>query len=478
MQRGIRGPRRGLLACVAMAAAVTLAVPAAYASHPIQTGFYLGVHGASTDLSYQRAYDAGTSVVRLTVVWSDVVGGKPPADPSSPDDPAYDWSWIDSQVALAVSHHLTPLLTLYKAPTWAQSGKGDRTTGGVGVDAKAFAQFATAAARHFDGSQGHPRVRYWEAWNEPNVQAYLAPQFKLGSPASPAAYRTMVNAFAAAVHGVSGSNLVVAGGLSPFTVVRGSTVTIGPLRFMRSMLCMSGGASPRSTCDTKVNFDVWSTHPYTSGNATHHAVNPNDVSLGDLPTVRALIDAAYAAGHIGAKKAPRLWVTEFSWDTNPPDPGGVPMTLHARWTAEALYQMWSSGVDLVIWLMLYDNPYPDTSAQAGLYFLPPADLRMARPKLSLTSYTFPFVAYSTKGRVLVWARTPWGRPGTVFIERRNGSSWRRVAVLHADRYGIATRTLSGTFRATDRLRARTSKQSSLAFSLTQPPDRIVSPFGK
>lgn len=479
MRRGIAGSRhRRAVGLATTAAVVLLAVPAAYASHPIRTGFYLGVPGADNELAYQRARDAGTSVVRLTVRWSDVATGTaPPADPTNPDDPAYNWNRVDAQVDLAVAQHLAPMLTIYHAPTWAESGSGDPSTGGAGVDANAFAQFAEAAARRFDGNHGHPRITYWEVWNEANVQSYLAPQFVRGAPAAPAAYRAMVNAFAAAVHGVDPGNLVVAGGLSPFTVVSGDTVTIGPLRFMRSMLCMSGGAHPRPTCNTEASFDVWSTHPYTSGNATHHASNPDDVSLGDLPKVRALLDAAYAAGHIVATRSPSLWVTEFSWDTKPPDPGGVPLPLHARWTAEALYQMWSSGVDVVIWLQLYDDPYPADPAQAGLYFLPPANPERARAKPSLTAFTFPFVAYRRTNGVYVWARTPWGQPGTVVVQRRVGGTWRRVATLRSDAFGIVSRTIPGRFAAADWLRAVTSGRDSLPFGLTQPPDRFVNPFG-
>ena len=49
-------------------------------------------------------------------------------------------------------------------------------------------------------------------------------------------------------------------------------------------------------------------------------------------------------------------MTEFSWDSNPPDPKGVPAVLEGRWVAEALYRMWSAGVSLVTWFTLRDQP--------------------------------------------------------------------------------------------------------------------------
>ena len=440
----------------------------------------MGTDGTNDDASsYSRAQQAGTSVVRIPVIWSSVAPAVRPAgfDSLNPADPAYNWGPTDTQVNLAVSHNLQPMLTLYQAPKWAQSGPGDKSTGGVRVDAAAFAQFAAAAATRYDGSHGHPRVRYWEVWNEANVNVYFSPQYSHGVVAAPVAYRTMVNLFAAAVHRVASGNVVVAGALSPFTVIRGATVTIGPLKFMRALLCMSGGAHPHPTCNQRVAFDVWSHHPYTSGDATHKAFNPNDVSLGDLPRMRALLDAAYAAGHIVSTGRPGFWVTEFSWDTAPPDPKGVPLALHARWTAEALYRMWLAGVDLVIWLQLYDDPFPATQTQGGLYFRNGWDNATARPKPSLTSFTFPFVAYLASGGVSVWARTPWGRPGTVVVQRKVGSAWRSIATMRSDRFGIVQGKIAGQFTKKDWLRARVGGKTGIPFSLTQPPDRFVDPFG-
>ena len=44
----------------------------------------------------------------------------------------------------------------------------------------------------------------------------------------------------------------------------------------------------------------------------------------------------------------RFVVTEFSWDTKPPDKTAVPMKLHERWVSEALYRMYQVGIDLAL----------------------------------------------------------------------------------------------------------------------------------
>ncbi|MHB8693438.1 MAG: hypothetical protein ACYDHH_19555 [Solirubrobacteraceae bacterium] len=467
-----------LLAALAVA-------PAAAASQPIRTGFYMGSDGANDAASYALAQQAGTSLVRIAADWSAIAPSNRSSQfrASQQSDPAYNWAALDAQVAFAVSNHLQPLLTVEKAPRWAQSVPQylsihhSFASEGTNVDMSAFAAFATAIATRYDGHHGHPRVSYWEVWNEPNVNIYLAPQFSHGKPASPLAYRGFVNAFARGVHAVNRSNIVIAGALSPFTVERGQVQTIGPLRFMRLLLCMSAGAHPVPTCKTRVNFDAWSTHPYTSGGPTHTAYNPNDVSLGDLPKMRALLDAAYKAGHIGSPRLPQFWVTEFSWDSNPPDPQAVPVRLLTRWTAEALYQMWRSGVSAAIWLQLYDDPYPANADQAGLYYRTNRNNATIRPKPVLAAWRFPFVAYLGSGGATVWARTPWGRPGTLVLERLLGNGWRRVAILHADSNGIVQATIHGTFAARDWLRVQSSSDHSVPFSLRRPPDRTLNPFG-
>lgn len=43
---------------------------------------------------------------------------------------------------------------------------------------------------------------------------------------------------------------------------------------------------------------------------------------------------AQRSGRISPRGRKRLWVTEVSWDSSPPDPRGVPAARHARWSGE------------------------------------------------------------------------------------------------------------------------------------------------
>jgi hypothetical protein len=471
-------------ALVALAVAVAACLLSASASGggPLQTAVAESIDfdSSAVDLLLDRVHGAGATFVRETLPWYKVAPKAPPAgfDASNPSDPAYDWSAIDDRVTRTFAHGLEPFLVIDYPPAWAKVSDAAAAP----PRPSDLAQFAQAAADRYSGKYpGLPHVRYWQIWLEPNVNVYFRPQFSGGQPVSPGRYAAMVDAAANAIHGVDPTDSVIAGGLSPFTVSRGETQTIGPMRFMRLMLCMSAGAKPHPTCSRRVHFDIWSHHPYTSGGPTHHAINPDDVSLGDLPKMKTLLVAAYRAGHIVTHAQPGFWVTEFSWDTNPPDPKAVPIKLAARWTSEALYQMWKVGISLVTWLKLRDDPYPDLPTQSGLYFRG-ASIAQDKPKPSLTAFRFPFVAYRQAGLVYVWGRTPWGKPSRVAIDQDVGGRWKRIVTLATDRYGIFSAMVAG--RAHGYMRASlvaagvaVAGSRSLPFSLRRPPDHFYNPFG-
>jgi hypothetical protein len=249
------------------------------------------------------------------------------------------------------------------------------------------------------------------------------------------------------------------------------------MRFMRQLLCLSKGVRPHAVCGAKIRFDIWAHHPYTSGGPRHHAANPDDVSLGDLPEMNALLRAGERAGKVVGDSPAQFWVTEFSWDSQPADARGLPLQLHARWSAEALYQMWKSGVTLATWFLLVDQTREEGFAQSGLYQRA-ADGGPGAAKPVLKSFRFPFVAYKRGNGLLVWGRTPTSEASGVAIEQKAGGSWRRLATLEASRYGIFTARLPAR-RGTGDVRARVlpSGERSSAFSLAQPPDRQICPFG-
>jgi len=472
-----------LIAGIAGTAVARGARSSAVGIHTYSTGSTLPLRTAlfdpysfvgNSDTAYSMARAAGVSYVRLPINWRSVAPNPRPAESvaSDPASPGYSWTDLDDTVVAAETAGLTPILDIVAPPPkWAFAVLPQGNKAGT-PQVSALGQFAKALATHYNGENGPPAVRTFEVWNEPNLTLQL-------SPVKPAVFRSMVNAVAAAVHAVDPRNLVVAGDLDPFENQAPRFVAQAPLAFMRAMLCVSKGAHPHATCKTAVHFDVWSHHPYTFNGPFGHARRTDDVSLGDLPKMRALLQAAVKLHHVVSSHPVQFWVTEFSWDTNPPRPHGVPLTLQGRWTAESLYQMWRSGVSLATWFQLQDLPSPNPY-QSGLYFHAKS-LAKAKPKPTLTALSFPFVAYLGKKTASVWGRDPTSKKMliTVQLAPRQGGPWRTVAKIGSNRYGIFKAHLKLKATKKNWLRATVpgSTAKSLAFSLTVPKNVRHGPWG-
>jgi hypothetical protein len=470
---------------LAVAATATAAAAKTHARHviatpatlPLRTGL-LDPAFASSDrqTAFGMAQAAGATYVRLSVDWRALAPATQPtgAAASDPTSPGYNWTGLDSVLEQADQAGLTPILDISTVPDWAYATKPKAPNGGT-PRAADLGDFAKALATHYDGSTpGVPAEHVYQVWNEPNLSLDL-------NPVSANAYRNMVNAVADGVHAVDPSNLVVAGGLDPFGHIKKKGqkwYSTAPLAYMRSLLCLSKGAHPHSTCSTPIHFDVWSHHPYTFGGPFGHAKNPDDVELGDLPKMRALLTAGKRLHHIVSAKAPQFWVTEFGWDTNPPRRHAASLNLASRWTAESLHQMWLSGVSLVTWFLLEDYKSP-SPYQSGLYYHTNS-LDNARPKPVLTAYRFPFVAYLGTKAVPVWGRdaTSTKQLVTVQLSHHRGGPWSTVATLRANAAGIFKASLKLKATKKDWLRAvAPDSGKSLAFSLTVPHAPHIGPWG-
>jgi hypothetical protein len=258
------------------------------------------------------------------------------------------------------------------------------------------------------------------------------------------------------------------------------------MRFTRQLLCMRGRrrAKPvKGKCDGGVHFDIFDIHPYTTGGPTHTG-GVNDLELGDLGKIAALLKAADAAGRIkGSLARTELWNTEFSWDSNPPDPGGLEMRTLSRWTAEALYSAWRVGMTRFFWYSIRDDP-PDPhrpfseTLQAGLFFRG-ATVAQDQPKEVFYAFKFPFVAYPGKRGLSVWGRTPTSSPGKVSIQIWKPGQWRSVGAVQTNKTGVFEGVLRTSYGRGKRGQARAvfEGNDSLPFSMRPVPDFRQPPFG-
>jgi hypothetical protein len=431
--------------------------------------------------------NTGATMALLALRWNGVAPKQEPAswNPSDPSDPNYDWSYFDTWLRNAVAAGLTPVVQIRTVPTWA-----DRCTpnpdfeSACNPDPNALAAFAHAAAERYNGHFGDlPRVRFWEAINEPNITIWLEPQYSGSKLVSPQIYRGLLESFYTAVKGVDPTNLVLAPGLAPLAVKHKSP---GPMVFTEALLCMKGGEHPKplpGNCGGGVPFDIFDIHPYTTGGPTHSG-GTGGVSMGDLGKLQKLLAAADKAGRINSafKRAP-LWITEMSWDSKPPDPGGLAMKTEKQWIAEALYQAWLHRVDVFMWFSIEDELPPPGSnftftTQSGLYFFAsnPAD---SKPKPILAAFKFPFVALREGTGLRFWGRTPTGKAGHVQLQALEGGKWKKVGMAKAGAGGIFSGVVQTGYGAGMKgsVRAVYSGSSSPGFPMKRVPDFPQPPFG-
>ncbi len=452
---------------------------------PLSTGIDVYTGGPEGSRILGQVKSLGAQYLRITFSWNKIAPANPPPgfEPTNPFDPSYQWGDVDKELSAIVARGLTPLVGIDRPPSWGQSPSG---AGEDSPDPNQLAQFTQAFAARYDGLHpGLPRVRYWEVWNEVNATYFLQPQIQENRIVSIDTYRTMLNAVSAAVHGVRPDDFVIGGALFPNGLRRPEETAIAPLEFVRGLFCLSPGPRPHKTCDTQVNVDAMSVHPYTSGGPSTLPANPDNVWIADLGSLSALDQAAQRLGTLVSAQPVQTWVTEFSWDSSPPDPNGVPAKLEQRWVAETLYRAWQGGISEFTWYSVTDQPFPASYQQAGLYYECPQGVSCQTPKPAAGAFRFPFVAYTVaKRRVLLWGRTPEGAPGKVQIQWLRGSRWRRLATLRTDGDGIfftgrlnlprAVNPKNGQLRA---LRLGGSGEASPAFSLHRTPDIPVKPFG-
>ncbi|MGI8622184.1 MAG: hypothetical protein ACR2NB_01560 [Solirubrobacteraceae bacterium] len=462
----------GVLAGGGVLAAPSPAAPA------LKTGFFDVVFTgtpAERAFWFQRTVDSASDIVRIQIGWAvpDTPERPPGFDATNPADPSYVFATADAAVKSATERGLDVMLSFTGAPRWAEGPDrpADARPGTWRPDPSALRDYGIALGRRYSGSfpdpaqpgRSLPRVRNFQVWNEPNLSLFLTPQWSGSRTAAPAHYRRMLNAFYEGVKSVRPDALVVSAGTAPFGGPSLHNQRIRPVRFVRDLLCVRRGRGRgglrRSSCPHPARFDVLAHHPYTVGKPFVPALNRDDASVADMHEIRDVLRFAERSGSaLPRERRQHLWVTEFAYDSSPPDPYGVPLAAHARFLAQALFSLSKQGVDTVIWLRIVDQlPEPSFAAtnQSGVYF------RDGRPKPAQRAFRFPFVVQrSEKGVTRVWGRSPTA--GRVVIELLSGGRWRRVRALKVARRATFEARVARVGHRT--LRARIGAERSLPVS--------------
>jgi hypothetical protein len=376
------------------AAAVTLLVPSVSSASPyiqygVQDDAYLSA-GPSLDNRLDTLDRMGAKLVRYTVNWRQVAPTKP-RKAVNPGDPAYDWTNADAVLNGLHKHRIAVLVTLYGTPGWANGG---RKASAIPTSKWSLAAFATAVA------QRYPWIRMWEVWNEPNLRSFL-------NPNSPVLYvQRLLNPTTAALHALNRSNRIAGGATSPRPTPSG----MSPVAFMRGMRA----ARPK--------MDAYSHHPYPVtrferpngfyGNTCRYC--KGTLTMANLPLLLTEVRRDF-----GPK---RIWLTEYGYQTNPPDRSGVSRAAQAQYLAEASLRAKNARfVDVLIHFMVEDETRL-AGWQSGLF----TAAGVAKP--AFNSFMLPIAQTARKGlRTTVWGQV---RPGfgkrEYRLQRLAGSRWVNV----------------------------------------------------
>jgi hypothetical protein len=339
----------------------------------------------------------GVDRIRVTVLWRlvapDPASQAKPAgfDGSNPEAyPGGTWNRYDAIVRLAaergIAVHFNPTAP---APSWATGNPARADLEETDEPSPAeFGAFVTAVARRYDGTYDPcaadrycdpfalpgggtnrgalPRVAFWSLWNEPNQAAWLSPQNDTTRAVAARIYRGLLaagwNALNATGH-TPKRDTILFGELAPKGQSgAGVSDNVKPLAFLRALYCVDtkfkplrGGAATALGCPTsnqKSAFRAANPALFAASGLAHHPYAllepPARVSsdkdfavLADTPRLLKTLDGAVRA--YGKKRKLGVWLTEYGYQTKPPDPFGVPPSTQAAYLNEAEYMAYRSS---------------------------------------------------------------------------------------------------------------------------------------
>jgi len=383
------------------ALALLVAAPAeasAGAQFGIQDDAWLSYGPGTLDQRLTTLQSLGVGIVRFTLRFDQVAPQKP-ADGRSPE--SYEWGTAGDVLDALHARGIPTLVTLYGSPRWANGG-GSATR----LPRTGFGNFAYAASKRF------PWVHLWTAWNEPNNRTFSV-------PVSPSLYvRNVLNPAYVALHQASSANRVAGGVTSPRRAPSG----MAPLAYMQGMRA------------AHARLDAYAQNPYPVDRGETPTSSPcsscDSFTMARLPLIRASVTK-----YFGAKP---LWLTEYGYQTNPPDRLlGVSYAKQALYLGEAALRVWQqSGVTVLISFLIRDEPSLG-GWQSGLF------TAGGTAKLAYHAFPLPLAQVRRSGsRVVFWGQVRPGSGRRVYaIQRATASGWKTVG-------GTARTGPGGTFLRT------------------------------
>jgi hypothetical protein len=315
----------------------------------------------------------GVEIVKVRLSWRTIAPGgkKKPSGFDGSNPAAYAngaWAPYDAIAQGAQARGMRVLFQLGgSAPEWATPGKNSAVWK---PNAKEFGAFVKAVGTRYSGSYGAaapapgpapapggglplplgrsnasaqaaqagalPRVSLFSIWNEPNLKSWLAPQTVKGVPYAPMLYRRLVSSATAALNATGHSkDQVLIGELLPYARSgKTGSKKIRPLAFLRELGCVNshfrryrGTAAKKRGCAKfkAVRGTGLAFHPYTlAGGPNIPTPNRDDASIKTLSRVTRTLDKLGSKRSLAHKRM-RLWITEFGFQSSPPDRYATPV---------------------------------------------------------------------------------------------------------------------------------------------------------
>lgn len=283
----------------------------------------------------------GVRVWSTGISWAEIAPSRP-ANPTSPDDPAYQWPIkLDGFLKEARANGIEPVLYVVGFPAWSNGGRDSRW---VPRDPKDFANFMAAAVRRY------PEVRRWLVFSEPGNSLNFMPQGGKGSRA-PRLYARLLDAAYVSMHAARQNVVVIGGNVHPSG--NNDQFSTAPDRFLRYMVLPSG-RRPR--------LDMFGINPYTERPLNmalgHH---PRSVDFNDLDWLAQQLDRYWPKRHL------QIFVDEFGWNTEHEAYGWLYYVSRKK-QATNLRRAYALAaglgrVDTLCWYQLYDSPPARNSSQ-------------------------------------------------------------------------------------------------------------------
>jgi hypothetical protein len=415
------------------------------------------LHTGRMDSRLDEMKALGADVVKVRLPWRYIApsGSTKPSgfDATNPGSyPQGAWDSYDAIIRGIVARHMRPYIAITgPAPDWG-SVRGDQLRP-VGAE---FARFVQAVGTRYSGSfaaggagngyndplQRLPKVSIWGLWNEPNLASWLAPQYSHGVPVSPRTYRgltyAMQDGLSASGHG---ADTFLVGELLPFARSGRTGVTkVRPIQFLREMACVDshyrpyrGSAAKKRGCTgrfRKLPGTGIAYHPYTyAGGPDVQQKNRDDASIGELDRVERAVDSLSRRHRLVGRRLP-IWITEFGFQSDPPDPFQSPIKKIPGFMGESEWLAFKdSRVLSYSQYPLVDDPL-GTGAQkyagfqSGLRFIDGS-----AKKAVYAAYRMPFYVRERSARLVeVFGGVRAAAGGTpVTIQSRTGhGSWKTV----------------------------------------------------